>query len=263
MSDLAPILIASPVRRSGTTLLQRLLCSADNALIYGESCANELHILHNLMLSRQLYFNASKDFRDEQLQRVLAGDVNDWIADLMPDITSYLQALKERYLSIFKYYQSFAAEKGRPIWGMKMAEWMAPQLQQAFELFPKAKLLYIHRPLTGCVRSAKRVNMITHGQELQRFCQTWQQNLTFVQQQLPANQVLFVDYDALVKNAPPIIEAIEAFTGAQNIQVSVMEHRINTYVNNTSTDPSGKGYMPPAELSGEDQRIIEAFELKV
>lgn len=36
------IIITLPTIRSGTTLPQRLLCSATNALIYGATCAQDL-----------------------------------------------------------------------------------------------------------------------------------------------------------------------------------------------------------------------------
>ena len=48
ISDLDPLVITSPVIRSGTTLLQRLLCSSPSALIYGELCAQDLEFFLNL-----------------------------------------------------------------------------------------------------------------------------------------------------------------------------------------------------------------------
>lgn len=39
--NLSPIFISSPLGRSGTTLLQRLICSSDNGICYGESLAQD------------------------------------------------------------------------------------------------------------------------------------------------------------------------------------------------------------------------------
>ena len=258
MENLSPIFIASPVRRSGTTLVQRLLCSSDNAIIYGESAANELLNLFNMYQARILYFQASKKFRDEQLERVLAGEVNEWIPDLMPAMDGYLDALKKSYLSIFHHYREFATQQGKVKWGMKMAEWQVHQLQMALQTFPKSQLLYIYRPLEDCVRSAKRVNMIRSIPELQHFCQSWQQNLNFVREQLPAQQVLLIDYEKLVANPEMLLSEIEQFCGVQNIDRTVMQHRVNTFASQT---PGGTGYLSPAELNEAEQKIIDQFRV--
>jgi hypothetical protein len=46
--DLDPLIIGSPTPRCGTTLLQRLLCSSQHALIYGEKCAQDLELFLNI-----------------------------------------------------------------------------------------------------------------------------------------------------------------------------------------------------------------------
>lgn len=259
MKQLHPILIASPVRRSGTTLLQRLLCSAPNALIYGENCANEIQIFTNIYLSKQLFFQTNKPVRDEMLQRVLDGDVNDWIADLMPEMDPYLDAVKASCFSIFHHYQEFAANKGRPIWGMKMAEWHPSSIQQIQQLLPESRFVYIHRKLEECVRSAKRVNMVQSLPEIQQFCQTYRQYLDYVDQQYPLPKLL-IDYAQLLANPEEVIAELEAFTGAQNIRPEVLKARINTFISDTQRDPSGKGYMPPVELTEEEKAIVDQFE---
>ena len=259
MPQLDPILIASPVRRSGTTLLQRLLCSAENALIYGESCANDLQFMSNFFTSRQLYLGASSMVRDQQLKEVLDGKVNDWIPDLMPPTKAYLEALKTSCFSIFHYYKNYAAENGRSVWGMKMAEWSANQILHAHRLLPDSKLLYIFRPLADCIRSAKTVDLITNEQELQYFCQTWQQNLQFIKQNFPASHLYLLDYSALINDPEPVLQEIEAFTGARNIKREVLNHKINTFKSDTQRDPSGQGYLQPASISEEELKIIASF----
>ena len=254
-----PILIASPVRRSGTTLIQRLLCSSENTLIYGESCAGELQILLNVLTSRHLYFQSSQKMRDEILQEVLEGQVNEWIPDLMPNLEEYLKILPQRYLSIFQYYQEFAERHQRSIWGMKMAEWNATQIRQAMQTFPQSKLIYIIRDLEGCVRSAKRINVLQGVAEIQQFAQIWQQNIQIVQTQLPTERILFIDYQAFIKDPLPIIQQMEAFTGARKIDTSVMGHRINTYKQTHFQGQPEDGYLQPSDLSPEELDFIHSF----
>jgi hypothetical protein len=42
LSELEPLFVTAPVTRCGTTLLQRLICSAPNALLFGESVAADM-----------------------------------------------------------------------------------------------------------------------------------------------------------------------------------------------------------------------------
>lgn len=259
MPELHPILISSPVRRSGTTLLQRLLCSAPNTLIYGENCANEFQIFGNLYLSKQLFFQINNEARDRMLQRVLDGEVNDWIADLMPQIDGYKAALLKASFSLFEYYQQFAESNGRPIWGMKMAEWHPASLQQAQNMFPDSRFVYIHRNLQECLRSAKRVNMVRSLGEVQQFCQIYQQNLNFVKMQYQ-HPKLMIDYARLLAEPKEVIAELEAFTGAKGIQTSVLDQRINTFKSDVQRDPSGNGYLEPIELTEEELQIVQRWE---
>ncbi len=193
MSTFNPVFIASPIRRSGTTLLQRLFCSAPNTLIYGENCANENQFFSNIYSSKQLFFQHNSGARDNMLQKVLDGDANEWIADLMPEMGPYMEALKKSCFSLFDHYQQFAESKGRPIWGMKMAEWHPSSWQQLQGLFPDSRLVYIHRNLRDSVRSAKRVNMVQSLQEIQQFSQTYREYLDYIKLQYP-HPKLIVDY---------------------------------------------------------------------
>src|SRR2546428_5771682 len=90
VSDLDPLVITAPTIRSGTTLLQRLLCSSHRALIYGELCAQDLEIFLNLYAFKSQQYNSRREEAAVALEQVLAGDVNNWIPGLMPEISGYL-----------------------------------------------------------------------------------------------------------------------------------------------------------------------------
>src|SRR5512146_2319187 len=107
-TDLDPVIITSPLQRSGTTLLQRLLCSAPNALIYGERPAQELEFflsIHAIKVQENLFY---RDINQRKLERVLSADVNDWILDVTPDSDGYLFALQKAAFSGVAYCRDFA-----------------------------------------------------------------------------------------------------------------------------------------------------------
>lgn len=253
-----PILIASPVRRSGTTLLQRLLCSASNTLIYGETCANELFMGSNLLLNKQLLLQAGKSGHNRQLKAVLEGDVNDWIPDLMPEIDGYLQVHQNAFLSIIKYFEDFAKSQGRPIWGVKLPEWNPANLVQLHKMFPASKILYLHRNLEDCVRSARSMDMVINEQEIYQFCQAWKQAGDYAKHQLKGDGCLHLNFEDLVEFPEKTIAKIERFTGAENIDRSVMQAKINTYLDDPKLDIK-EVYLKPSFLTAAELEIISTF----
>ena len=50
----APVLVTSPAIRSGSTLLQRLLCSSPDAIVFGEEIGKDLDLQLQILASRQL-----------------------------------------------------------------------------------------------------------------------------------------------------------------------------------------------------------------
>ncbi len=262
MNDtLAPICIASPLRRSGTTLLQRLLSSAPNALIYGESCANDLVTLTSLYANKRMLFEQNAAWRDAQLQEVLKGNVNDWIPDLMPEISGYIAAYKTSIMQLMEHYADFAKAQNRPVWGMKLPEWQPGVLALVQQLFPNAKTIYLHRNIADCVRSAKRMGMVQGLAEIQHFATIGQQFAQQARQLLQGENVLQLNYEAFLAEPMSHIAQLETFTGAKGIDSSVLDVKINTYDNDPNLELSdGDNYLKPDELSKEELAILTAFE---
>jgi hypothetical protein len=226
MNSINPLLVASPTTRSGTTLLQRLLCSASNTLIYGEFCANELFMATQLYLLKQQQLSMGQGYRKEQLEQVLSGQVNHWIPDLMPDPKEWLKVIGESNFRQFEYMKDYALQHNRPVWGMKMAGWNPHSLHQIMGLFPETRLIYLIRNAEDCLRSAKAMDMVGEGNE-EQFLQSWNYNHQTIRQIIPSERVLYVQYEDLVKTSSSVIEKLESFSGAKGIDVEVMSHKIN------------------------------------
>lgn len=254
-----PIIISSPVRRSGTTLLQRLLTSAPNTLIYGESCANDFQMFTNFYLSKQLQLAASKDWRKEQLDSVLAGNVNDWIPDLMPDIDEYLDGMKENFIRLLNFYPSFAKQKNRQNWGMKLPEWNPSNLKLIEQFFPNFKIIYIVRNLEDCVRSAKKVDMIKGVNEINQYCQIWKMHKDATQQNFKVENTMYISYESLVENPQPILNKLEKFTGAKGIDASVMNFKFNKFKETIKENETLGEHVSPADLTDEELGIVKKY----
>lgn len=225
-----PIFIASPAQRCGTTLIQRLLSSSSNTLIFGESLANDIHLLASLFQNKQLMLAGPHNaWRSTQLQHVLAGDVNDWIPDLLPDTEAYLGNFKDLLIQYADFYQSYVQEQGRGQWGCKMPGWPVMQLGFVMQLIPEAKVVYISRPLEECIVSARTINLCLDEQGTQQFSHFYTFNATNAPQHLPSDRTLWIDYQQFCENPEEGILKLEEFTGADTIDRAVMQHKIGNY----------------------------------
>ncbi|MEL6656677.1 MAG: sulfotransferase [Bacteroidota bacterium] len=225
-----PIFIASPIQRCGTTLLQRLLSSAPSTLIFGETVANDIHLLASLYQNKQLMLNGPHNaWRQQQLQAVLNGQVNAWIPDLLPDTSKYMANFKGLLDNYCAFYQGYVEQEGRTQWGCKMPGWPIMQLSFILELLPEAKVIYIDRPLEDCVVSARTINLCLDEASTQQFRQFYTFNKTHAPQKLPADRTLWLDYQQIEEAPSELIQQLEDFTGAQPIDREVLKHRIGNY----------------------------------
>ncbi len=226
MNTINPLLVASPTVRAGTTLLQRLLCSAPNTLIYGEFCAHELFMATQMYLLKEQQLSMGQTYRKEQMAQVLSGEVDQWIPDLMPDPKEWLEVIRKTSFQQFEYMKSYALRQSRPIWGMKMAGWNPHSLHQIMGLFPGTRLIYMVRNAGDCLRSAKAMDMVGEENE-QQFLQSWTYNHNTVRQLIAPDRVLYVAYEELINAPSSIIEKLESFSGAEGINIEVLSKKIN------------------------------------
>jgi hypothetical protein len=251
LAELEPLIITSPALRSGTTLLQRLLCSADNALVYGETCALDLEFFAKVYASKALMYQANRArFRQTRAQ-VAAGETNAWILDLMPDLDGYLQALGRACAAGLAYCRDEAVRSGRPLWGVKCPAWPPEVLQLLRTLLPRSRWLYIHRDVLDCLRSARAQQMVRSEQDVAALCRGWVASLTYVLGLGPDPQFLLLRYEELVAQPAANLERIATFSGARGIDPRVLDHRINTWSGEEAL------YVPPVALTDNERRIAE------
>src|SRR5882762_4089850 len=168
-TDFDPLIVCSPTIRSGTTLLQRLLCSARNALIYGERCGEEVEFFLKVYTSKALLYHGNRRHFAAGLDQVLRGEVNDWILDLMPDIDDFLEELGRSCFAWLAHFRDSAARAGRPVWGFKYPGWPPPTLRLVRQLLPRSRFLYVHRDILDCLKSARARDSVRSVPEVQAF----------------------------------------------------------------------------------------------
>lgn len=156
-----PIFIFSAGGRSGSTLLQRLVTSSKEVLIWGEGSGALNHILTSLKLlyislqpgskgggSGEMQFKAFLDSKDES---------NKWVASMNPPFPHILNSYRNMFQNL---YGAPAKKIGYSRWGVKEIRADISTIKMLKILFPKAKFIFLVRNPFDCLRSIKQRNFM-------------------------------------------------------------------------------------------------------
>lgn len=257
--DLDPLIITSPGPRCGTTLLQRLLCSSKRALIFGEKSVHDFEIFLNLYMAKVQEYGYSRESYNQELRKVLQGEVNDWIVSLMPDLDGYLAALRASAFAGLAYCRDFAVRAGRPVWGFKYPGWPPGMMGMIRAGMPGARFIFIQRDLPACLKSAKAQQLVVTEQDLRRFCQTWAAGVASAHEMKDGQAILFLNYEDLVQRPEDALASIAQFSGLPDLDRSVLERKINVWTGQQFGAQLENGYIPPAELTEAESGIVNEF----
>ena len=258
VSDLDPLVITAPTIRSGTTLLQRLLCSSPRALIYGELCAQDLEFFLNLYAFKSQQYRCRQEEMSAALRNVLAGEVNDWIPGLMPDVSEYLRAIGRAAFSGMEYCRDYAISVGRPCWGVKHPSWNPATIRLMRAVMPKSRFIFIHRDLEDCLKSAKAQGLTYSEADVEEFCRSWAENRNYMLSISGEATVLSLQYDDLVREPRTTLASLADFTGLDDMDPDVLNHRVNAWKGEDYVMQAKDGYFEPAELDESDRQILKA-----
>lgn len=235
----------------GTTLVQRLLCSSRNGLIYGDTIGNEAAFFISWLSSKEFGMRNQAERSDPMLDAVLAGDTTDFIAELAPKVDGYLDELAKLATGPLAYCKAEAARHGRTVWGWKHAgaqTWLVNLLPQ---VLPHARIIRVDRDLKDAARSAKAVHLVGPGQDFERFVRDAAASriaLANLDGRLPVFDVALPD---LLENPERVIAGMEDFTGCEAIDRRVLSVKVN--------HPQSP-WIPPMDLSDEESAVVGQFE---
>ena len=148
----SPIFVLSAGWRSGSTLLQRLVCSHPGILLWGEPF-EDLAPIHRLAASTEMLDADSPHLRytPEHVEGPLS---NSWIANLNPGIQPLLESHRA-------YFEALLAApslgRGFSRWGAKYVRLSAHHAHYLKWLYPNARFVLLVRHPLGAYRSYKRL----------------------------------------------------------------------------------------------------------
>ena len=251
MKDLAPLIVLSASPRMGTTLVQRLLCSANDCLIYGDSVGNDAAFFMSWLSTKQFAVGQQAHRSDPMLNGVLAGNTAEFIADLLPETEGYLASLAKFAAGPLSHCAAEARGNGRPIWGWKHAGPQAWMIGLLPVMLPKARVIRVDRNLADTMRSAKAASMFGPGADFQRFVTEAVNSraaLAGLSGRLPTFDLHLED---LVNDPERVIAGLEDFAGCARIDRAVATVKLN--------HPHSP-WVAPLPLTGEEEAFVHSSE---
>jgi hypothetical protein len=154
-----PIFVFSAGMRSGSTWIQRLMMSSSETLIWGEPYARSF-IIQNMAKQIELFSREfpKKDFiYDHKIENI----VNQWVANLYPDLKSFKEAHRLFFINLFALP---ARQKGAKRWGIKEVRLTGDHAVYLKWLFPESKFIFLIRNPYHSYQSYKKFTYLDQQQ---------------------------------------------------------------------------------------------------
>jgi hypothetical protein len=256
--DLAPLIITSPTTRCGTTLVQRLISSSENAFIYGEEIGNQFKVLTDQFLTVMSHCEANGAALDLDFRRALEGSLADWRPGLAPPAEVLRQAWIQIYYTLPRILASFGEAIDRPIWGFKWPACPPTAVKVFMSLLPSAKVVYVTRNPLDALKSAKARRFVTTTPQAAAFCADWSANVEGLLPLRGHPRVLWLSYEDLMADQEGTIARLQGFVGALNMSPDVFGVKVNTFVGDASGGHSPTQYIEPADLTEAEIEALKA-----
>lgn len=142
-----PVFLFSTGWRTGSTLLQRLLCSHPDILVWGENrgVVDRLAQVHQTLEGLQ-------QLSQEHVEHFRESGTMGWIAMMNPPIEKFDEGLRK----LFETYFAFPTQQlGRARWGFKEVRHGLGTARFLQRLYPEARFLLLSRHPQDCLASAR------------------------------------------------------------------------------------------------------------
>ncbi len=252
----APIIITSPTPRCGTTLVQRLVSSSENAFVYGEEVGNQIKTLTAWFVGQLQFIERMGGVLDADFNSALAGNLDAWRPGLTPPAAIMTKVWVETFYQMPFLLSSHAGSIGRPLWGFKHPSYDRDTIKAMLSFMPQARVIYVFRNLFDVLSSAKARKFVNTRNQTIKFCAQWAKNMNEAAELAQDERILFVKYEDLIQRRADYVRLLEMFTKAENIKVDTFDTKLNTYKGDKAKGHSPVQYIDPAKLTKTDRATV-------
>lgn len=225
-NDEAPIFLLSASWGAGSTLLQRLIMSDQESMLWGEPFDHAVPICRLAQTIApvhdrwplQKYFTPPVD--DEPLEM-------QWVANLTPPVERFWEAHRS---FLQAWLQEPAREQGRRRWGLKEVRLTADHARYLQWLFPRARFVFVYRDVLASWRSCQNVKWLSVWPDYKvsrasAFAHHWQHLLSGFLDAKNELDAFVVRYEDLAAGEIDL-DQLAAHVGARSLDPAVLDVRL-------------------------------------
>lgn len=249
------IFITAPTARNGITLLQRLINSTKQAVIYGENT----HLVHHLPSLVHQNVEAHQTLGptlEQTLAHFRGGNTEFWSSALHPGTEAMMMASFQWFYHALSIYDQRSRAMGFARWGIKNPMLETEMIDRLAALLKQARFLFIYRDPYDVARSAKARRFFTDEAGLIKLARQWRDHTEHVRR-AAAPHTMLIEYEPFVADPRPMLRQIEQFTGLGGINADVMRRKINTFFGDKDQGHAPDGYIKPLPLTDAEAAIIQ------
>jgi len=217
-SMIAPLFITAPCNHSGGAMLQRLICTHENGICFGDNLFDEVLSLIDWSVALIDRHQNTREPEAHVLAQAIAGKPARWMPELAPPFDLYTSSLFSVVYNLPYTTQEFARENGRDVWGMARAGVAASRIGDLLSVFPQSKAIFIYRNPMDVVRDRKRdmpQSVITE------VCAEW--NLSMRDYlAAPTDRLTKIRYEDTQSDSAKTQELLETITGLNGLSLDVL-----------------------------------------
>lgn len=217
-SMIAPVFITSPCNHSGGAKMQRLMCSHEKGICFGDNLFDEVLSLIDWAVGLIERHQMTREPELAVLEQTLAGTPARWMPELAPSFELYASSLFSVIYNLPYTTQEFAQQNGRDVWGMARAGIAASRMGDLLSVFPQSRGIFIYRNPIDVVRDRKR-DVPDMG--IAEICAEW--NLSMRDYlAAPSERLTKIKYEDTVSDAATIRESLQEITGLGDLSLEIL-----------------------------------------
>ncbi|HZJ49668.1 MAG TPA: sulfotransferase [Actinomycetota bacterium] len=245
-----PIFVLASGHRTGSTLLQRLLNSCEQVMIWGE----QLGYLNTFVQGYGLLRRWESQFAAHR-RRFVSEGFDDFLPNMMPTDVEIQNAAR---LHLYGLFALPAARLERPMWGFKEVRYGVDVAVFLQSCFAGARFIHLTRDIVECFLSLKRWEDSSDDWTrswTDRSLRHWEEiNAGFLERGGELEDLLTVRYEDMVARPEAFVEDLSRFLGVSpgTFDTTVFD-RVRTY------NPADAGPRPDrGELAPEERDLLRS-----
>lgn len=224
--DSSPIFILSAGWGSGSTLVQRIVMSSNEVLVWGEPYdrAAPVHRVSSTISSIAHDWPPTSHYSSVQSLDTLS---KSWVANLAPPIES----LRAAHLAFFNAWLSLEGQNSETTrWGLKEVRLTIDHARYLRWLYPNARFLFVYRDLMPGYLGCRRLNWYSvwpnyRATHITRFAHHWQHLVNgFIDGYKDVGGML-IRYEDLVSGRLPL-QTIRDYINVSSIDTDILNKKV-------------------------------------